>query len=162
MTQAQPHNPSDEEAFQFALMLSAGLPADHAILYFFDTADAAELALYLSRWQRSKQVQKAQARLLGKSWQEMSLDEKIEAGLTQQYANLAYLCYSINYVSAGDRDKAKLDAAIKMLEAKKAGTAGQADALSVFLTDIKAGRVKLAGAAEIAGATLSGPRAGAR
>lgn len=136
--------PSDEQAMQFAIMLSAGLPAEQAIQYFIETNDPAELALVLSKWQRSRSVQRAQVKLLGKSWQEMSLDEKIEAGLNQQYANLAYLCWSVNYVTAGDREKSKLDAAIKMLEAKKAGVAGQGDALSVFLSDVKSGRVKLA------------------
>lgn len=135
--------PSSEQALQFCIMLSAGLPAEQAIGYFIE-ADPAEIAVILGKWIRSGAVQAAQRKLLGKAWQEMDLEEKIEAGLNQQYANLAYLCYSVNYVSAGDRDKAKLDAAIKMLEAKRAGTAGQGDALSVFLTDIKAGRVKLA------------------
>lgn len=140
----QPLNPSDDQAMQFAVMLSAGLPAEHALSYFVETSDMAEFALILQKWQRAKNVQKAQQILEGKSWQEMNLEEKIESALNQHYASLAYLLRTTNYVIAGQIDKVKLDSARTALEAKKAGTAGQTDSLSMFLNDIKAGKVKLA------------------
>jgi hypothetical protein len=73
----------------------------------------------------------------------MTLEEQIRAGLDQQYASLAYLCFSINYVTASDREKAKLDAARTALEAKLAGTAGKTDALSSFFEDIRSGKLRL-------------------
>jgi hypothetical protein len=91
----------------------------------------------LKKWQSSRAVAKAQKIVDGKTWQEMSLEERIDAGLNQQYNNLAYLCRSTNYVTASDRDKAKLETAIKLLEAKKAGTSGQLSAMDQFILDFK-------------------------
>src|SRR6185436_11231802 len=103
-----------------------------------------EVALTLGKWQRSKAVKRAQHSILGKSWTEMSLDEKVDIALNQHYSTLAYLLYSTNYISVGQTDKSKLDTARQALEAKKAGTAGKGDALSQFMDDLKSGRVKLA------------------
>lgn len=137
--------PSDDDALQFCIMLQAGLPADQAILYFTDDSDPADVAVLLSKWMRCRAIKKAQQRLLGKSWQEMSLEERIETGLTYHYNSLAYLLFSQNYSVVGPADKAKLDSARTALEAKKAGTAGQGDALSRFMDDLRTGRVKVAG-----------------
>lgn len=135
--------PSDEQALQFAIMLQAGLPAEQAILYFTESDDPATVHLMLQKWTRSRAVQSAQKTLLGKSWQEMSLDEKIDTALNQHYAALAFLLFSTNYVNANQGEKAKLDSARGALEAKKAGVAGKGDALSMFFDDVKSGRIKL-------------------
>jgi len=134
--------PSEDEANQFCIMLSAGLPPEQAILYFTTEDDAGIIAEMLRKWIRSRAVQKAQRALLGKAWQDMTLDERIEHGLTQHYNSLAYLLFSQNYSSVGPADKAKLDSARQALEAKKAGTAGQGTPLDRFLDDMRSGKIK--------------------
>ena len=133
--------PSPDEALQFCIMLQAGLPAEQAILYFCDTTDPAEIAAMLGKWTRSRAVKQAQQTLLGKGWQEMTLEERIDCGLNYHYNSLAFLLFSTNYSSVGPADKAKLDSARQALEAKKAGTAGQGDALSRFMDDFRAGKL---------------------
>lgn len=143
MTQNSTNLPDDEQARAFCVMLSAGLPAETAILYFTDSDDPAQITFLVKKWLRSRAVQKAQKDLSGKSWQDMSMEERIEAGLNQQYNNLAYLCYSTNYITASDKEKAKLDTARTALEAKKAGTSGTLDPMSRFFEDVKSGRIQL-------------------
>lgn len=118
-------------------MLSSGLPAEQAIQYFTESADPAEISAMLAKWQRSRSVQRAQVALMGKAWQEMSLDEKCETGLNQTYAGQAYLLFSVNYISASPAEKAKLDTARATLEARKAGTSGKMNALEQFFEDVK-------------------------
>jgi hypothetical protein len=130
-------NPTEEQALQFCIMLQAGLPAEHAILYFVESDDRGLIELTLSKWTRSRAVAKAQERLLGKKWQDMSLDEKCNLALDQQYASMAYLCYSTNYVTAGAAEKGKLDTARTALEARKAGTSGKVDPIWQFIEDFK-------------------------
>lgn len=129
--------PSDEQALQFCIMLSAGLPAEHAILYFVESDDPGLISLTLAKWMRSRSVAKAQESLLGKKWQDMTLDEKCDTALNQQYASMAYLCYATNYVTAGAAEKGKLDTARAALEARKAGTAGKVDPIWAFIEDFK-------------------------
>lgn len=133
---------TEDEALQFVIMLSAGLPPDQAILYFTDEEDPGQIAKILNRFTRSRLVKAAQKRLLGKNWQDMTLEERIENGLNYHYNSLAYLLFSTNYSSVGPADKAKLDSARQALEAKKAGTAGQGDALSRFMNDFRLGKFK--------------------
>jgi hypothetical protein len=133
--------PSPDEALQFCIMLQAGLPADQAILYFTDETDPSSIAAMLGRWTRSRAVKQAQQSLLGKGWQEMTLDERIDCGLSYHYNSLAFLLFSTNYSAVGPADKAKLDSARAALEAKKAGTAGQGDALSRFMDDFRTGKL---------------------
>lgn len=135
--------PTSDQAFQFALMLKAGLPASDAIRYFTDEQDSLIVSQLLRDWRESRAVREAQLKLMGKSWQNMSLDEQISAGLNQQYSSMAYLCFSCNYIEASASDKAKLDTARVALEAKQAGTSGQANPIEQFFADIKAGKVVL-------------------
>jgi hypothetical protein len=135
--------PDDSSALQFCIMLAAGLPATEAITYFTDERDPGTLSAMLRSWTRSRTVRKAQTALLGRSWTEMTLDERIKAALDQHYSGLAYLLHSSNYLEANAADKAKLDSARQALEAKLAGTAGKTDALSQFFADINSGKVKL-------------------
>jgi hypothetical protein len=136
-------NPTEEQALQFAVMISAGLPASEAILYFIDSEDPAELAMILKRWTRSKVVKRAMGKLNRKPWEEMSLDERMRAALDQHYNALAYMLFSNNYIEANSTDKQKLDTARGAIESKLAGTAGKLDALSQFYDDINSGKLKL-------------------
>jgi len=136
-------------------MLQAGLPPEQALTYFVDTNDPGEFAMVLRIWMKSRALRAAQKELLGKNWQEMSLDERIRCSLDQHYSALAWLLFSVNYSSASQVDKGKLDTARVALEAKLAGTAGKTDALSRFFDDLQAGKVKLGGpGVRTAGAVL--------
>jgi len=134
--------PTKEQAFQFAIMLNAGLPAEDAILYFTDATDQDELEEMLRGWLSSRAVKQAILSLQGKPWNEMSLNEKIETSLNFTYSSMAYFLLTHNYGSLGRDDKAKADSARAALEAKLAGTAGKGDALSEFFADLKADRLK--------------------
>lgn len=135
--------PTDEQATQFCIMLKAGLPPEQAIQYFVDTDDPTQLGYLLRKWQKSRAVSRAQKALLGKNWQDMTLEEQIESALNQHYAALAFLCFSTNYITAGQNEKSKLDSARTALEAKKAGTAGQMSAMDKFFDDVKNKRIAL-------------------
>jgi len=136
-------NPTESQALQFAIMLTSGLPASEAILYFLDSEDPAEIGLVLSKWQRSRQVKKAMLSLMVKPWHEMTLDERMHYALDLHYSSLAHFLFSHNYAEIGAVDKAKADTARQAIEAKLAGMAGKTDALSRFFDDIKAGTIKL-------------------
>ena len=133
--------PSPEEARQFCIMLSAGLPAEQAILYFTDSQDPGEVQLFLAKWLRSREVAKQQVLLDGKSWQDMTLDEQISNALKQHYAGLAYMLRSTHYMTAQPNEKAKLDSARTALEQKQAGTSGKSTPLELFYDDLRAGRI---------------------
>jgi hypothetical protein len=135
--------PTPELALQFAIMVNAGLPPSEAILYFSASEDPRELAEMTRAWQRSREVRRAMASLMQRSWTDMSLQERCQAALDQHYTQLAYLLYSSHYAEAQQADKTKLDTARQAIEAKLAGTAGKGDALSQFFDDIRAQRIKL-------------------
>ena len=135
--------PDKNNALQFAIMLNAGLPARDAILYFAESDDPSTLAQQLNVWLRSKNVREALSTLQGKSWQQMSLKEKMTAALDQHYAGLAYFLYSNNYSDLGSQDKLKADTARTAIEAKVAGNAGKMSALDEFFADFKSGKLKL-------------------
>ncbi len=135
--------PDKDQALQFAIMLQAGLPAAEAIRYFTDDTDASLLAQMTAKWSNCAVVRKATAQLMGKSWTEMSLDERIKYALEQHYSALAYLLFSTNYLNANAGEKAKIDTARVALEAKQAGMAGKGDALSRFFDDLNSGKLTL-------------------
>ena len=135
--------PTQDEAVQYAIMINAGLPAEDAIRYFTDSEDPAEVATLLRKWQRSAAVRRAMHQLMGKTWQEMTLDERITYALNQHYSNLAYLLFSQNYLTANPTEKSKMDAARVALEAKAAGLAGKGDALTRFFDDLHTGKLML-------------------
>lgn len=134
-------NPTKDQAFQFAIILQAGLPAEDAILYFTDEQDEGVLQEMLQAWLRSRYVKQAIITLQGKPWDRMSLDEKIKTSLDFTYASMAYFLLTHNYGTLGRDDKAKADSARTALEAKLAGTAGKSDALTEFFTDLRAGKL---------------------
>lgn len=132
--------PTDEQALMFATMLKTGLPAHEAILYFYGGDDPGEQAMMMTRWLKSAAVRRAQHRLMGKSWQDMELRERIELALDQHYSGMAWMLFSSHYAEASSLDKGKLDAARMALEAKQAGTAGKQTPLDMFFQDINAGK----------------------
>jgi hypothetical protein len=137
------NKPSSDQAMQFAIMLNAGLPAQDAIRYFSESQDPRDLADQMMAWQRSREVQVAMRTLMGKSWTEMTLDEQRDNALSLHYRQMAYFLFSNNYSDLQGNDKLKADTARQALEAQRAGTAGQQDALSLFFADINSGKVKL-------------------
>lgn len=137
--------PDEDQAYQFAVMLRAGLPASEAILYFIDETDPAVIAVLITKWQRSKAVKKATLALLGKPWQELTTEERMQTALDLHYSQLATFLYMHNYLEVGSAEKAKADTARVAIEARLHGTAGQADPLTKFFEDLRSGRLKLAG-----------------
>lgn len=135
--------PTKEQALAFCIMLGAGLPASEAILYFIDSDDPTEIALFLQKWQKSRTIRSAMSELMGRPWQELTLEERCRYALDHHYAALAYLLFSTHYAEVGAADKAKLDSARTAIEAKLAGTAGKGNEIEEFLKDIRSGRVKL-------------------
>lgn len=134
--------PSKEEAFQFALMLQCGLPPADALLYFVSSEDPAELATTLKKWLNAKSVKDAMTELMGKSWQDLTDEERLKRALENHYNQLAYFLFSHNYSTLGPTDKAKADTARQAIEAKLAGQAGKVDAFSRFFEDFQAGKLK--------------------
>lgn len=136
--------PTEEQARQFALMVHAGLPPSEAMQYFIASEDPKELAETTRKWQRSRLVGRAQADLMGKQWQTMTLEEMCRYALDRHYAQLAYLLLSTHYSEVALPEKNKLDTARTAIEARLAGTAGKGDGFAQFLDDLRTGRVKLA------------------
>lgn len=138
--------PSKEEAHQFALMLQSGLPGRDAITYFFpDEGDSQILASALKQWLASPSVKAAIVKLQGKSWQDMTLDERIQTAIDLHYNQLATFLYSHNYCELMGADRQKADICRAALEAKIAGNAGKMGPIESFWSDVKSGRVKLSG-----------------
>lgn len=138
--------PTKEEAWQFALMTQAGMPALAALQYFL-AADTppGDVALILKQWANSTTYRAALLKLQGKTWQEMTLDERIQTAIDLHYNQLAYILYSRNYAELVGAERQKADICRAALEAKIAGTSGKMGPLEQFWADIRSGKVKLAG-----------------
>lgn len=136
--------PGREEALQLALMLVAGMPSLDAIRYFYPEDDAERVRFEHDRWMRSYNVRSAVKQVQnGKSWQDMSLDERVKFAVDKHYSELAYFLYTNNYNTLTGQDRQKADICRAALEAKLAGTSGKMDALTSWFDDVKSGRVKL-------------------
>lgn len=140
-------NVTKDQAYQFAVMLSAGVPGGEAIRYFFPDENPTSQKAWLEKWMRSEEVQKAIILLQGKSWEKMSTEEKIQFAIDKHYVEAAYFLYSHNYAELVGADKTKADTCRQVLETKLAGMAGKMDALSQFWADITNGKIKLSQAA---------------
>ncbi len=138
-------SPDKDQAHQFALMLSSGMPAEDCMGYFISSQDPAELKQAVKSWLGSRAVQLAILKFQGKSWQDMSLDEKIQFSVDKTYAEMAYFLYSHNYSLLTGSDKQKADTCRQALEAKLAGQAGKMGPIEAFWSDIKSGKVQLKG-----------------
>lgn len=141
--------PTKDQALQFALMLSAGLPAAEALPYFLDpdapalTPGALQAALLA--WTNSKAVSAAIIELQGGPWQEMTLDQRLRFVIDKTYTEMAYYLYSHNYSELHGADRAKADTCRQVLETKLAGMAGKLGAVEQFWADLSSGKIKLAG-----------------
>lgn len=148
--------PTEDQAFQFALILGAGVPSEEAIRYFIPGGDewtpSAVAALH-DRWMRSARVNKALTKQMGAAWQEMSIEQRIKHAVDKNYTEMAYFLFSHNYATVQGADKVKADTCRATLEAKLAGMAGKLDPLANFLEDFFDKR----GKAEVAGVPKSGP-----
>ena len=135
--------PTPEQAYQFALMLQAGMPASDAIRYFFEAPDQKAMC---DRWLASRELAKAVRTLQrDKGWQEMSTEERIQLAVDKNYNEMAYFLYAHNYSELAGAERAKADICRQALEARIAGTAGKLDAITRFWDDIRSGRVTLLG-----------------
>lgn len=133
-----------EAARELALILQSGMPVSEAVLYFLpEGTPAAEARVVAERWQKSPALGKAVSALQGKSWQHMSLEEKMGLAVSKHYAEMAYFLYSRNYSELQGADKTKADTCREAIERKLTGTAGQQDPLTRFLADVQSGRIKL-------------------
>lgn len=135
--------PSKEEAFQFATILSVGVPSIDAIQYFLTEEEKTDPTL-VDRVHRhflqSGRVARAQTEIMGKPWQDMSLEERIKFSIDKHYGELAYFLYSHNYSQVSGVELTKANTCRQVLEAKLAGLAGTTDPLTRFYEDMRAGK----------------------
>lgn len=141
--------PSKDQALQFAIMLSSGLPGPDAIRYFLPEGEdltPGVIKSYLDKWTSSPTVQAAIVELQGGPWQSMTLDERCRFVVDKTYTEMAYYLYSHNYAELVGADRQKADTCRTVLETKLAGMAGKLGAVEQFWADLASGKVKLAGA----------------
>ncbi len=137
---------TQDEALQFALMLTSGMPAIDATAYFVGSEDLADPARLRERhdgFMADKGVRAAIRKLQGKAWQEMTLSERIKFAIEKTYGEAAYFLYSHNYALLQGADRQKADTCRQVLEAKLAGTSGKESPLETWMRDVKEGRVHL-------------------
>lgn len=136
--------PTKEQAQQFALMLSSGMPSRDAIRYFLPEGEVTEgmIARQHDVWMRSKEVSAAVQALQGRPWQEMRVEERIKLAIEKHYSEMAYFLYSHNYAELVGAEKQKADTCRNALEVKLAGLAGKLDPLSRFYDDLISGKIK--------------------
>lgn len=132
-----------DQALQFALILSAGVPQIEALRYLLPDAEGASLRDALPEWLKDKAVQNAILAIQGKPWENMRLEEKIRFAIDKHYTELAYFLYAHNYADLTGAERNKADVCRASLEAKLAGSAGKTDALTSFIDDIMAKRIAL-------------------
>jgi hypothetical protein len=133
-----------ELARDFAIMLQTGMPSMEAIRYLLPAdLEAGEIRQIHDRWLNTRSLQDALTAVQGKSWQEMSLEDRINLSIKKHYTEMAYFLYSRNYSELEGAAKLKADTCRDALEKHLAGTAGQRDGLAQFLADVKNGVVKL-------------------
>jgi len=132
-----------ENAMQFALILSSGVPHLQAMGYVCPELEGQALKVELGRWLRSRVVQNAIITVQKKSWQDMELGERIDFAVNKNYTEMAYYLYANNYSDLHGADRVKADTCRTALEAKVAGMAGKMDALSRFWDDVRQGKVAL-------------------
>jgi hypothetical protein len=133
-----------EQYRQLAVMMTSGMPSVDAIRYFaLDGMDDAALMVFHDTVIRAKALARAVRELQGKSWQDMSLDEKMKWAVEKHYAEMAYFLYSHNYSELSGLEKTKADTCRVSLEQRLAGTSGQMNALDQWFADVRSGKVKL-------------------
>lgn len=131
--------PTPDQALQFAIMVTAGIPPREALTYFTD-AQGADFDLIFDGWCRSREYSQALLKLQGKAFQDMTLEERIQWSLNKTYTEMAYFLHSHNYSELEGALKTKADTCRQVLENKQAGMAGQLNVLSQFWADMAAGK----------------------
>lgn len=144
MSDIQTQLPTDEQAWEFAVMLHSGLPAEHAILYFVEAETPDAVSAWSRRWAGCKAVGAATTKLMKGRWQDKSPTEKMDYALEIHYNQLATTLLVNNYLAASIPEKVKMDDARKAIEAKRAGTAGMQGGLEMFYADLRSGKITLA------------------
>ena len=136
--------PTKEQALQFAIMLSSGVPSRVAVTYFLpeDFPEGSVIGLH-EEWMKSEAIQQAILQLQGKAWQEMTVEERINLSIEKHYSEMAYYLYANNYVDMVGAAKTKADTCRSALEATRAGLAGKTDAISRVWDDVVAGLVQI-------------------
>lgn len=138
--------PSEDQATAFAIMLSVGMPSRQAIMYFIPASEEwtpSSIEALHNKWLQSSSIKRAIKAQMGKSWEGMTLDERIRFAVDKQYSEMAYFIYSHNYSEVAGADKIKADTCRTALEAKLAGMAGKMGELEQFAADLRAGRITL-------------------
>jgi hypothetical protein len=135
-----------DQAHQFALMLSCGVPAREAVPYFFDEdveLDTSRVAEIATRWQRSKLVREELAKLSGGEWTGLTQKQRIDKALEKTYNEMAYFLFTTNWAEQTNPGiLAKCTQARTALELKAAGLAGSMNAIARFWDDLASGKVR--------------------
>lgn len=133
--------PDESQAYQFALMVMAGVPNEEALRYFIDAdvqPDPIQFASWAKQWARSPEVMKQMVKLQHGSWVDLTPQQRIQLALDKHYNEMAYFLYTHNYadLAAHPAVKTKADSCRTTLEAKVAGMAGKLNPLSAFWEDM--------------------------
>lgn len=136
--------PDKDQATQFAIMLSSGMPAGEAILYFLPPQPHPQVFEEALRvWTTAETTKRAILAIQGKAWQDLDIEERCKLAIDKHYSEMAYFLYSRNYIELVGAEKQKADTCRQALEAKLAGMAGKMDALTRFWADVSGGKIKL-------------------
>lgn len=124
-------------------MLTAGLPPQHAVLYFLSDPDAAtaeEVHRLAFAWQRSADVLAAIAQLNGGDWVDLDEDRRLQIALDKHHAELAYYLYTTSFTTAAGAELGKLNTARQAIRDKLAGGVDADSPIARFLRDLVDGK----------------------
>lgn len=139
----QRHTLTRSQARDFARMLTAGLPATEAVLYFVAESEelSAEAITRLAwTWQRSADVLAAIADLNGGAWVDLPEDRRLAVALDKHFAELAYYLYTTSFTTAAGAELGKLNTARQALRDKLAGGMDEDSPLARFMRDLIEGK----------------------
>jgi hypothetical protein len=138
-----------ELAVQFVKILSAGVPAGDALVYFapehYGGLSDEQLAKWLRDWTTDDLVIRALNSINGGAWEDLDKDRRIEIGLDKAMASLAYFLYTHDYATCEGNDLKRHDAARKdIMEYLKARSIGDDDApFMKAMREIVEGKLKV-------------------
>lgn len=139
-------SPTPDEALAFAIMVDAGMPSTEAIRYFLNEEELESVQATTTlhnRWVRSAAFKSAILKVQGKSWEKMTLDERVKFAVNKVYTEMAYYLYSHNYSVLDGASKNKADTCREALERRLAGTAGKLSGLDEWYKDVLNKKVTL-------------------
>lgn len=134
--------PTAAQAYQFALMVLAGVPPVDAVAYFQDSEHLVDMYALAREWQRSPLVAAELVKLQKGDWTALSAQDRIKLALDKHYNEMAYFLYSHNYSDLDATKKSKADTCRVALEQKLAGMAGVMSPLASFWQDVQSGKVR--------------------